>query len=256
MDLHDELFQIAFSCANCSCHVRVEHLSSMISGQDTFAEAHLQSLVSSLGRRQDCRSQDSPYVRDPQCHSISMLSRATATCKLKRAPFPETLQDILRFLRHDQSRERPVTSLLHSWDFLENHLLPLVLTYHGSESLLLDAGEEVSVNAWLQNSWVITSSCSQIISVPDVACWCQCKELHRTATLYLSHARNHVGKAGSFPHIVFVPWRASWTTWKQQTSAQGRGWKDHPIVFDIYTKLPHKRRKAQATRRHEIHNLY
>mmetsp|Transcript_106674 Transcript_106674/g.259083 ORF Transcript_106674/g.259083 Transcript_106674/m.259083 type:complete len:616 (+) Transcript_106674:106-1953(+) len=85
----------------------------------TFAEAHLQSLVSSLGRRRDCRLRDSPYVKDPMCH--------------------ETLQDILRFLRHDQSHERPVAFLLYSWDFLQTHLLPLVLTYHGSESLILDS---------------------------------------------------------------------------------------------------------------------
>ena len=68
---------------------------------------------------------------------------------LNHAQFPETLQDILRFLRHDQSHERPVAFLLHSWDFLQTHLLPLVLTYHGSESLILDSGEEASIRSAL-----------------------------------------------------------------------------------------------------------
>ena len=45
----------------------------------TFAEAHLQSLVSSLGRRRDSRLRDSPYVKDPMCHGTSMCFRPKAT---------------------------------------------------------------------------------------------------------------------------------------------------------------------------------
>ena len=115
----------------------------------TFAEAHLQSLVSSLGRRRDSRLRDSPYVKDPMCHGTSMCFRPKATKVFNRPHFPETLQDILRFLRHDQSHERPVAFLLYSWDFLQTHLLPLVLTYHGSESLILDSGEEASIRSAL-----------------------------------------------------------------------------------------------------------
>ena len=122
--------------------------SDTMSSATTFAEAHLQSLVSSLGRRRDCRLRDSPYVKDPMCHGTSMCFRPKATKVFNRPHFPETLQHFA-FLRHDQSHERPVAFLLYSWDFLQTHLLPLVLTYHGSESLILDSGEEASIRSAL-----------------------------------------------------------------------------------------------------------
>ena len=53
----------------------------------------------------------------------------------------ETLQDLLRFLRRDASKDRPVACALHAWNVLEKDALPLILTYHTAdhEALSLDA---------------------------------------------------------------------------------------------------------------------
>jgi len=40
----------------------------------------------------------------------------------------ETIQDLLRFLRRDVSRERPVMMQLHAWNVVEKDVLPLILT--------------------------------------------------------------------------------------------------------------------------------
>lgn len=54
---------------------------------------------------------------------------------------PETLQDLLRFLRHDTTRERPIMMMLHTWDVVGNDILPMIQAYHsGAAELILDAG--------------------------------------------------------------------------------------------------------------------
>ena len=45
----------------------------------------------------------------------------------------ETLQDLLRFLRRDGGKDRPVALALHQWNILEKDVLPLLLTYHTDE---------------------------------------------------------------------------------------------------------------------------
>ena len=142
-----------------------------------FDEAHLQSLASSLGKKQNVNGVDA-YVKDPQCHGafssfsnrelsrrlveISGLERRVFASDPRRAPLEsrvspdsparafvsppsrrptETLQDLLRFLRRDASKDRPVACALHAWNVLEKDALPLILTYHTAEheALSLDA---------------------------------------------------------------------------------------------------------------------
>ena len=105
-----------------------------------FDEAHLQSLVSSLGKKQRFPEQSGlQYVKDPQSRGRSLFSFFFYTSQLCT---PETLQDLLRFLRRDSTRERPIMMLLHAWDVAGNDILPMVQAYHsGAPDLILDAGE-------------------------------------------------------------------------------------------------------------------
>jgi|AntAceMinimDraft_12_1070368.scaffolds.fasta_scaffold49426_4 hypothetical protein len=57
----------------------------------------------------------------------------------------ETLQDLLRFLRRDTTRERPVMMQLHAWNLVEKDLLPLIRTYHSeTDPSILEPSEPVS----------------------------------------------------------------------------------------------------------------
>lgn len=114
-------------------------------------EAHLQSLASSLGKKQESHEQAGQklYVRDPQCHGEESLFKTTTKTPFSKKKtdllcldLAETLQDLLRFLRRDTTRERPVMMQLHAWNLVEKDLLPLILTYHSeTDHSIVDASE-------------------------------------------------------------------------------------------------------------------
>ena len=99
------------------------------------------------------------HFQTESCRASSRSRRSNARLHRRRAPrvarLPrlthprsspsltptETLQDLLRFLRRDASKDRPVACALHAWNVLEKDALPLLLTYHGldHEALSLDA---------------------------------------------------------------------------------------------------------------------
>ncbi len=77
-----------------------------------YDEAHLLSLVSNLG----FKNRDGVYVRDLEC--------------------AESLQDIQRFLRQDQTPERRVAQQLIAWNLISKDLFPIIKD-HAHERILI-----------------------------------------------------------------------------------------------------------------------
>ena len=77
-----------------------------------YDEAHLLSLVSNLG----FKNRDDVYVRDLEC--------------------AESLQDIQRFLRQDQTPERRVAQQLIAWNLISKDLFPII-KHHAHERILI-----------------------------------------------------------------------------------------------------------------------
>jgi len=83
----------------------------------------------------------------------------------------ETIQDLLRFLRRDVSRERPVMMQLHAWNLVEKDVLPLILTYH--DHVTVDASKAprafCELYVWCSQR-IGVLSCSQTAGFHDVTC--------------------------------------------------------------------------------------
>ena len=85
----------------------------MISKCAELDEAHLLSLVSNVGRR----DVDGFYIPDEQC--------------------VETLQDVQKFLRQDNSTKQQVARQLLAWNFISKDLLPILRSHYANDKLVI-----------------------------------------------------------------------------------------------------------------------
>lgn len=99
-------------------------------GEMTYEEAHLLSLVSTLGQRHA----QSGYVKDPDCEgALCFKFQIIVIDSLSMTP--ASLHDIIRFLQKDTSLERSVFLQLATWNVLGKDLLPLFSVHHAQPDI-------------------------------------------------------------------------------------------------------------------------